>query len=214
MSLIQNLHKTSFRLYKSTGLFIANLRNNFRLRKRKLDILKSAMSTFCFGKDLHAIARKYLYDRHVESQEPFKPICKWIVVNIFKEPCYHQSIPSCGVGFPLDRWVCSFHRDFAFAHSSEQLNLILSPTDMYYSSDSFKYESLNIKRGVFVFFNHTDLLHGCKINKIGKLVMSINFRFIPLSSSVLAFVIPCTTVNSSILTMSSKYFLLTSLGCD
>lgn len=222
MSLIQNLHKTSLQLYKSAGLFIFNLRNNFRSRKKKLDILKSTISIFCFGKDLYYVAHKYLYGRHVESQEHFKPIGKWIVGNIFKEPRYRQSIPSCRVGFPLDRWACSFDRDFVFAHSSEQLNLILSPTDTYYSSalhdhsssDSFKYESLIIKLGVFVFFNHNDLLHGCKINKIGKLVMSINFRFIPLSSSVLAFVIPCTTVNSLILTISSKFFLLTSFGRD
>jgi len=214
MTLRENLHETRFFIDKFSIPFIQNVESSLKSRAEELEILKSTTPIMRFGKDQNSIVHNWLYVSHVERQEQYKLICSSIVRNILKEPCYYQSTPCYRVGFPGNRWVGSFHRDSDFGHSNSELNVILALTDMYDSSalhvetfpGSFKYQSLNMKQGEFIVFNHIDLLHGCKINRTGKTVMSIDFRFIPFSTSASAFASPHVTVNSSMLMKPGGYF--------
>jgi len=214
MTTREDLHETRFFIDKFSIPFIQNVQSIFESRKKQLEILSKSTPIMRFGRDQNTIAHNWLYTGHIERQEYYKSICSSIVRDIFKEPCYYQSIPCYRVGFPGNRWVGSFHRDSDFGHSNSELNVILALTDMHDSSalhvetspGSFKYQSLNMKQGEFIVFNHIDLLHGCKINRTGKIVMSIDFRFIPLSASVSAFASPGVTVNSSMLMKPGGYF--------
>lgn len=214
MTLREALHETRFFIDKFSIPFIQNVESSLKSREEELEILKSSTPIMRIGRDQNSIVHSWLYTGHKERQEQYKLICSSIVRDIFKEPCYYQAIPCYRVGFPGNRWVGSFHRDSDFNHSNSELNVILALTDMYDSSalhvetfpGSFKYQSLNMKQGEFIVFNHIDLLHGCKINRTGKIVMSIDFRFVPLSASVLAFTNPSVTVNSSMPMKPGGYF--------
>ena len=214
MNTREDLHGTRFFIDKLSIPFIQNVESSFESKNKQLEILSRTTPIMRFGRDQNSIVHSWLYTGHIGRQEQYKLICSSIVRDIFKEPCYYQATPCYRVGFPGNRWVGSFHRDSDFGHSNSELNVILALTDMHDSSalhvetfpGSFKYQSVNMKQGEFIVFNHIDLLHGCKINRTGKIVMSIDFRFIPLSASVSAFASPGVTVNSSMLMKPGGYF--------
>lgn len=214
MTLREAFHETRFFIDEFSIPFIKNVESSLKSREEELETLKSSIPIMRFGRDQNSIVHSWLYTGHIERQEQYRLICSSIVRDIFKEPCYYQATPCYRVGFPGNRWVGSFHRDSDFGHSNSELNVILALTDMHDSSalqvetfpGSFKYQSLNMKQGEFIVLNHIDLLHGCKINRTGKIVMSIDFRFIPLSASVLAFTNPSVTVNSLMPMKPGGYF--------
>ena len=139
------------------------------------------------GKDQHSNVHRWLYDSHHQRQEAYHQLCSQVVKHLIKEPCYVQQVPTYRVGFPGNRWVGSYHRDSDFGHPRQELNLICAFTPMAgsaalqveRSSGSYDYHPLELKTGEMVMFDHIGRLHGCARNRTGKLVLSIDFRFIP-----------------------------------
>jgi len=184
--------------------------------RNKLDIDDESLncSLMRFKKDQNSNLHKLLYETHCERENYYKSICEWIVSNILKEPAYMQVVPCYRVGFPLNRWVGCFHRDSDFGHSSAEINFICALTAMKGSSalqvedypGSFSYISMDLLPGELISFDHIDHLHGCKRNKTGEIVLSMDFRFIPLRSSTQAFASASSTVNTSMALLPGSYF--------
>lgn len=167
-----------------------------------------------FKKDQNSNLHKLLYETHYRRENHYNLICEWIVSHILKEPAYVQVVPCYRVGFPLNRWVGCFHRDSDFGHSLAEINFICALTDMAGSSalqvedypGSFSYISMDLLPGELISFDHIDRLHGCKRNKTGKIVLSMDFRFIPLRLSTQAFLSAPSTVNTKMALLPGSYF--------
>lgn len=167
-----------------------------------------------FKRDQNSNLHKLLYETHCERENHYNVTCKWIVSNILNEPAYVQVVPCYRVGFPLNRWVGCFHRDSHFGHSSAEINFVCALTAMKGSSalqvenypGSFSYTSMDLLPGELISFDHIDRLHGCKRNKTGGIVLSMDFRFIPLRLSTQAFSSVSSTVNTSMALLPGSYF--------
>lgn len=167
-----------------------------------------------FKKDQNSNLHKLLYETHYVRKNDYQVVCKWVVSHILKEPAYVQVVPCYRVGFPLNRWVGCFHRDSYFGHSSAEINFVCALTAMKGSSalqvenypGSFSYTSMDLLPGELISFDHIDRLHGCKRNKTGGIVLSMDFRFIPLRLSTQAFSSASSTVNTSMALLPGSYF--------
>lgn len=139
------------------------------------------------GRDADTALHQRLYRIHQEMTDQYRLICNVVIRELIGEPCYVQAIPTYRAGLPNNRWVGSFHRDSDFGHSPWELNVICALTkaqgtaalQVETAPNTHSYEALNVKAGDLVMFDHIDRLHGCKINREGYSVLSIDFRFVP-----------------------------------
>lgn len=209
-----DLHLTRIEPLPASCSMAENVKKNISLDKINVDIEALHYPLMRFKKDQNSNLHKLLYRTHFERENHYSEICKWIVSHILNEPAYVQVMPCYRVGFPLNRWVGCFHRDSDFGHSAAEINFICALTAMAGSSalqvedypGSFSYISMDLLPGELISFDHIDRLHGCKRNKTGEIVISMDFRFIPLRLSAQAFSFAASTVNTKMALLPGSYF--------
>lgn len=213
-SLREQLHITRFGPSVHSLSFVSHVERLLAARQGELAVVAAGQPLMRFMQDQNSPVHRWLYESHPERDADYRAICQLAVREVIKEPAYAQVMPCYRVGFPGNRWVGCFHRDSDFGHSPAEVNVICALTAMAGSAalqvedspGSCCYESLDLKRGELVTFDHIDRLHGCKRNRTGQLVMSIDFRFIPVSLAGLAFSSAATTVNTQMPLLPGAYF--------
>jgi len=213
-ALREQLHTTRFDPTPHSLSFVSHVERLLAARQGELAAAAAAQPLMRFMHDQQSPVHRWLYESHSARAGDYRALCQWVVQKVIREPAYAQVTPCYRVGFPDNRWVGSFHCDSDFGHSPAEVNVICALTAMEgsaalqveHSPGSSSYESLDLQRGELVTFDHIDRLHGCKLNRTGQLVMSIDFRFVPISLAAQAFDSASTTVNTGMALRPGAYF--------
>ena len=171
------------------------------------------------GQDNSTETHKRFYDQHIQQQALYQALCRRVIQRI-GEPCYVQQIPTYRFGLPGNRWVGNFHRDSDFGHSPYELNAICALTPMRASAalhveataGARDFVPMELEAGELILFDHIDRLHGCPINREGRSVASIDFRFVPVRFAEHAFCSAATSINTGTEFLPGHYFSAEPLG--
>ena len=98
----------------------------------------------------------------------------------------YQTRPTFRVHAPENIAVAKWHKDKAYNHSENEINIFLPITDAFDTNtiwaeseeDKGDYSPMNANYGEYIIWNGANLLHGNKKNETGKSRVSFDFRFI------------------------------------
>lgn len=166
------------------------------------------------GRDQHTPFHQRLYAAHRQVSDLFEALAARLVREVIGEPCYVQQIPTYRYGLPGNRWVGSFHHDCDFGHPPFELNAVLALTPMHASAalqvetapGSYRYAPLELETGELALFNHMERRHGCRRNREGVSVCSLDVRFVPLRFAAAAFDTPQHSLNTGVTMTPGGYF--------
>jgi ectoine hydroxylase-related dioxygenase (phytanoyl-CoA dioxygenase family) len=98
----------------------------------------------------------------------------------------YQSRPTFRVHAPNNIAVAKWHKDKAYNHSSNEINIYLPVTSAFDTNtiwaeseeDKGDYAPMNANYGEYFIWNGANLLHGNKKNETNQSRVSLDFRFI------------------------------------
>lgn len=143
------------------------------------------------SQDQQTIFHKIFY--RVYEQEPsefleiYKRFVSYIAKNYFDgSNIIYQTKPTFRVQAPNNIAVAKWHKDKAYNHSSNEINVFLPLTRAFDTNtiwteseeDKGDYAPMNAEVGEFYIWNGANLLHGNKENKTGFSRVSVDFRII------------------------------------
>lgn len=171
------------------------------------------------GRDQHTPLHQQFYAAHRQVAPLYQALAARLAGDVIGEPCHIQQIPTYRFGLPGNRWVGNFHHDSDFGHPPYELNAVLALTPMHKSAalqveehpGSYRYIPLNLAAGEVVLFNHIDRRHGCRRNREGVSVSSIDFRFVPQRFAAAAFQETRHSLNTRVAMAPGSYFTAKAL---
>ena len=188
---------------------IDNLQYIHNMLEKQLDIpddpSKDQSTTF------HQIFYKnYDGDTH-GFLELYRHFVQYITNQYFSnQQMVYQTRPTFRVQAPNNIAVAQWHKDKAYNHSYNEINIYLPLTDTFDTNtiwseseeDKGDYAPMNAKLGEFYIWNGANLTHGNKKNETGVSRVSVDFRIIPLDK----FDYSGTSVTSKVPMALGKYW--------
>jgi ectoine hydroxylase-related dioxygenase (phytanoyl-CoA dioxygenase family) len=147
------------------------------------------------SKDQKTIFHKMFYPIYEDENSEFLIIYKQFVQYLIDkhfstENMVYQTKPTFRVQAPDNIAVARWHKDKAYNHSSNEVNIFLPLTDAFDTNtiwaeteeDKGDYIPMEAKVGEYYIWNGANLLHGNKENKTGVSRVSVDFRLIKLDN--------------------------------
>jgi ectoine hydroxylase-related dioxygenase (phytanoyl-CoA dioxygenase family) len=147
------------------------------------------------SKDQKTIFHKMFYPIYEDENSEFLIIYKQFVQYLINkhfstENMVYQTKPTFRVQAPDNIAVAKWHKDKAYNHSSNEVNIFLPLTDAFDTNtiwaeteeDRGDYMAMEAKVGEYYIWNGANLLHGNKENKTGVSRVSVDFRLIKLDN--------------------------------
>jgi ectoine hydroxylase-related dioxygenase (phytanoyl-CoA dioxygenase family) len=147
------------------------------------------------SKDQKTIFHKMFYPIYEDENSEFLIIYKQFVQYLIDkhfstENMVYQTKPTFRVQAPDNIAVARWHKDKAYNHSSNEVNIFLPLTDAFDTNtiwaeteeDKGDYIPMEAKVGEYYIWNGANLLHGNKENKTGVRRVSVDFRLIKLDN--------------------------------
>jgi len=135
----------------------------------------------------HKIFYKVYEEEPSEFLEVYKQFVAHIANNYFSESdIIYQTKPTFRVQAPNNIAVAKWHKDKAYNHSTNEINIFLPLTRAFDSNtiwaeseeDKGDYSPMNAEIGEFYIWNGANLYHGNKQNETGLSRVSVDFRII------------------------------------
>ena len=143
------------------------------------------------SKDQKTIFHKMFYRIYEDNDCEFLRMYRAFVLYLCElhfadKNMIYQTKPTFRVHAPNNIAVAQWHKDKAYNHSHEEINIYLPLTDAFDSNtiwsesveDLGDYAPMNAKLGEYYVWNGANLLHGNKKNETGVSRVSIDFRLI------------------------------------
>lgn len=144
------------------------------------------------SKDQSTSFHKIFYKTYDDESSKFLDIYNNFVRDLInthfknQKMCY-QTKPTFRVQVPNNIAVAKWHKDKAYNHSSNEINIFLPLTDAFETNtiwaeseeDKGDFAPMNAKFGEYYIWNGANLNHGNKKNETGVSRVSIDFRIIP-----------------------------------
>ena len=118
----------------------------------------------------------------------YNEFVKYITEKYFpNQKMIYQTRPTFRVQAPNNLAVAKWHKDKAYNHSFNEINIFLPLTDAFDTNtiwsesqeDKGDFSPMNAKLGEFYIWNGANLNHGNKRNETGVSRVSVDFRVIP-----------------------------------
>jgi len=118
----------------------------------------------------------------------YKQFVEYITTNYFpNQKMVYQTRPTFRVQAPNNLAVAKWHKDKAYNHSFNEINIYLPLTNAFDTNtiwaeseeDRGDFSPMNAKLGEFYIWNGANLNHGNKKNETGVSRVSVDFRVIP-----------------------------------
>lgn len=145
------------------------------------------------SKDQSTIFHKIFYANYEGDSHGFLALYRDFVTHITQQhfpqqKMVYQTRPTFRVQAPNNLAVAKWHKDKAYNHSFNEINIFLPLTDAFDTNtiwaeseeDKGDFAPMNTKLGEFVIWNGANLNHGNKKNETGVSRVSVDFRVIPL----------------------------------
>ena len=135
----------------------------------------------------HQIFYKVYEQENSEFLKTYKRFVKYIADNYFGDlKIIYQTKPTFRVQAPNNIAVAQWHKDKAYNHSSNEINIFLPLTKAFDTNtiwaeseeDKGDYSPMNADIGEFYIWNGANLMHGNKENTTGVSRVSVDFRLI------------------------------------
>lgn len=135
----------------------------------------------------HKIFYKIYEQENSEFLETYKRFVKHIANTYFPNlSIIYQTKPTFRVQAPNNIAVAKWHKDKAYNHSSNEINIFLPLTKAFDTNtiwaeseeDKGDYSPMNAEVGEFYIWNGANLTHGNKENTTGVSRVSVDFRLI------------------------------------
>jgi len=135
----------------------------------------------------HKIFYKIYEQENSEFLETYKRFVKHIANTYFPNlSIIYQTKPTFRVQAPSNIAVAKWHKDKAYNHSSNEINIFLPLTKAFDTNtiwaeseeDKGDYSPMNAEVGEFYIWNGANLMHGNKENTTGVSRVSVDFRLI------------------------------------
>lgn len=143
------------------------------------------------SKDQATIFHKIFYKTYEDDSYGFlstyKSFVKYITETYFpNQKMVYQTKPTFRVQAPNNLAVAKWHKDKAYNHSFNEINIYLPLTDAFDTNtiwseseeDKGDFAPMNAKLGEFYIWNGANLNHGNKKNETGVSRVSVDFRVI------------------------------------
>ncbi|NDG28562.1 hypothetical protein EB118_00465 [bacterium] len=147
------------------------------------------------SKDQKTIFHRMFYPIYEDENSEFLIIYKQFVQYLIDkhfsaENMVYQTKPTFRVQTPDNIAVAKWHKDKAYNHSSNEVNIFLPLTDAFDTNtiwaeteeDKGDYIPMEANVGEYYIWNGANLLHGNKENKTGVSRVSVDFRLIKLDN--------------------------------
>jgi hypothetical protein len=210
----EQLHRRHCSQWPEARRLVAALQRDVELPLDQLHQHMGPFPLFRQGQDQHTPFHHRLYAAHRQVSDLFEAMAARLVREVIGEACYVQQVPTYRYGLPGNRWVGSFHHDCDFGHPPFELNAVLALTPMHASAalqvettpGSYRYAPLELDAAELALFNHMERRHGCRRNREGVSVCSLDVRFVPLRFAAAAFDTPQHSLNSGVAMAPGGYF--------
>jgi hypothetical protein len=132
------------------------------------------------------------YYKNVTSKffEVYDKLASEIATKIFPDArVAYQRKPTFRIHLKDNLAVGEFHKDKAYSHDTEEVNVFLPLTPAYGNNtiwveseeDKGDYQPMNCDLGQYIVWDGANLMHGNKLNDTSGTRVSIDFRFIKLN---------------------------------
>lgn len=143
------------------------------------------------SKDQSTVFHKKFYKIYEDEKCNFLNIYRDFIKNIITEhfngkKMYYQTKPTFRVQIPNNIAVAKWHKDKAYNHSNNEINIFLPLTEAFDTNtiwteseeDKGDFAPMNAKFGEYYLWDGANLSHGNKKNETGVSRVSIDFRII------------------------------------
>lgn len=143
------------------------------------------------SKDQKTIFHKMFYPIYEDEDGEFLRLYRSFIIQLYLKhfsdyEMIYQTKPTFRVQAPGSIAVAKWHKDKAYNHSQNEINIYLPLTDAFDTNtiwaeseeDKGDYSPMNAKVGEYYIWNGANLMHGNKKNETGVSRVSIDFRLI------------------------------------